>query len=183
MREGRQIIRATSIDGFNMYRMYKALLGGDIVFKGYPAENRNGSSMQPGTSFAITTKCNDAEGAWAFIRTFLMDDWQYEHDWMGFPVNKNTFDRFLTDTMTRNNRSPESMGWGDFSIQWKPLTEEEAELILALIDSLSGPAGRDEVILNIISESATSYFNGLSTAQDAIIVIQNRVSIYVSEQR
>jgi len=36
--------------------------------------------MQPGTSFAITSKCNDVDGAWAFIRTFLMDDWQYEHD-------------------------------------------------------------------------------------------------------
>jgi len=182
MREGRQIIRATSIDGFNTYRMYKALFGGDIVFKGYPAENRNGSSMEPGTSFAITTKCNDVDGAWAFIRTLLMDEWQYQHDWMGFPVNKNTFDRFLEETMTRNDRSPESMGWGDFSIQWKPLTEEEADSILVLIDSLSGFAGRDETIWNIISESAASYFNGQSTVQDAVTVIQNRVSIYVSEQ-
>jgi len=74
------------------------------------------------------------------------------------------------------------MGWGDFSIQWKPLTEQEADLISALINSLSAPAGRDETILNIITESASNYFNGLSTLQDTITIIQNRTSIYISEQ-
>ena len=182
MRSGQQIIRATSLSDFNTYRMYKALFGGDLVFKGFPNESRNGSSMQPVTSFAITTKCSDVDGAWDFLRTLFMDDWQYENDWVGFPTNQNTFDRLLTETMTRNDRNPESLGWEDFSIRWTPLEQEDADLIIELINSLSGSVGRDEAIWAIVNEGASGYFNGQSTAQDAARIIQNRVSRYVAEQ-
>jgi len=183
MRSGRQIIRATSLDNFFQYQMYKAIFGGELVFKGYPAENRNGSTMQPAASFAITTKCHDVEGAWSFIRTFLMEDWQYDQEFMGFPTNQNAFDRVLRDAKVKNNRSPDSIAWDDFRVQWTPMTEEDTELFMALIDSLSGTVSRDEPVWTIIREGAAGYFNGQVSVQDAVRVIQNRVSIYVAEQR
>ena len=62
------------------------------------------------------------------------------------------------------------------------LTQEEADQILALIDSVSGTAGYDESLMTIINEGADVYFSGRRTAQDAAGIIQSRASIYVSEQ-
>jgi hypothetical protein len=58
----------------------------------------------------------------------------------------------------------------------------EVNQVLALIDSASGIASRDEALMNIVMEGAADYFSGRSSAQDAARVIQNRVSIYVAEQ-
>ena len=67
-------------------------------------------------------------------------------------------------------------------VDGRPLSQDEADTIMALIESASGPAGWDESLWAIISEGASNYFNGLSSVQDAVRVIQNRASRFVSEQ-
>ncbi|MDR2599512.1 MAG: hypothetical protein LBC73_04480 [Oscillospiraceae bacterium] len=181
MRSGQQIIRGTSLTNFNEYLMYQALFGGELVFKGFPEENRNGNTIGPSTSFAITTNCSDVEGAWSFIRSFLMPEWQDDHYSMGFPTNQHAFDIRLQEAIEGSDRNPVSMGWEDFTVRWTPLTPEDVDLILALIDSLHGTVGRDQALFDIISEDAARYFNGQATARDAARVIQNRISLYVSE--
>ncbi|MDR2590378.1 MAG: hypothetical protein LBC71_05270 [Oscillospiraceae bacterium] len=181
MRSGQQIIRGTSLTNLNEYLMYQALFGGELVFKGFPEENRNGSTIGPSTSFAITTNCSDVEGAWSFIRTFLMEEWQDDNYWMGFPTNQHAFNIRLDEAIEGSNRNPVSMGWEDFTVRWTPLTPEDVDLILELFDSLHGTVGRDQTLLNIIREDAARYFNGQATAREAARVIQNRASTYVSE--
>jgi hypothetical protein len=178
---GRQIIAAANMHDFNDFQMYRALFGGDIVFKGLPSADRNGYSLNARTGFAITSKCKDVDGAWAFMRTFLMEDWQSERTWQGMPVNRNVFERMINDAMKENEHQG-SMGWNGFTIEMKPLTQADIDKIMALLDSVSGSVGQDEVLWNIISESASNFFNGTSTVQDAVRVIQNRASIYVAEQ-
>ncbi|MDR2570662.1 MAG: hypothetical protein LBD23_10265 [Oscillospiraceae bacterium] len=63
------------------------------------------------------------------------------------------------------------------------LSAEEAGQIRAFIDSIDGVLDRDEMLRNIISESAYSFHRGEITANDAAKVIQSRASIYMSEQR
>jgi hypothetical protein len=182
IRSGRQIIAATSMHDFRDYQMYKALFGGDIVFKGLPAENRNGFSLNPLASFAITSKCKDVDGAWSFIRTFLMENWQSERSWQGLPVNKNVFDKMVSEAMKENEHGNSTMGWDGFTVEMKPLTQADLDKIMAVLDSVNGAVGQDEVLWNIISESASSFFGGAMSVQDAVRVIQNRASIYVAEQ-
>ena len=63
------------------------------------------------------------------------------------------------------------------------MTQEEADQILMLFDTMSGVAGRyDESLMNIITEGAENYFNNRATAQDAARVIQSRASLYIAEQ-
>jgi len=179
---GRQIIAAISMHDFQDYQMYRALFGGDVVFKGLPAENRNGYSLDARTGFAITNKCKDVDGAWSFLRTFLMEEWQNERSWQGMPVNKNVFDRIVNEAMKEDEYGSGTMGWDNFIIEMKPLTQADVDMIMVLLDSVNGSVGQDETLWNIISESASNFFNGTTTVQDAVRVIQNRASIYVAEQ-
>ena len=181
--EGRQIMVATTMQNFDDYQMYRALFGGDIVFKGLPAEGRNGYSLSTQTSFAITSSCTDVDGAWSFIRTFLSEDWLDEYSWRGLPINKHSFDKMMQKEMTADEYGTRSIGWNGFSIDLEPLTQADVDKVMAVIDSISGSVGQDEALWNIISESAITFFNGQSSAQDAAKVIQNRASIYISEQR
>ena len=62
------------------------------------------------------------------------------------------------------------------------MTQEDADQIIALLDTVSGiVGGYDQSLMDLITESAESYFNGRATAQDAARVIQNRTSLYIAE--
>ena len=177
---GRQIISAVNFNSFHDYQMYKALYGGEVVFKGLPAENKNGYSLMALASFAITEKCKDADAAWGFLKTFLDEDQLYENSWYGIPVIKNVFDKMIKDAMDEERAG--SVGWDGFTLELKPLSQTDVDIITNLINSVSGAVGQDDAIWNIISEGVSAYFNGQSSAQDTARIIQNRATTYISEQ-
>jgi len=180
---GRQIIAAANMTDFDTYQMYQAFFGGDIVFKGLPADNRNGYSLMSQTDFAITSKCKDVDGAWAFLRSFISEEWQKENSWRGIPVSKKVFDDMIKKHMNEDEVGGRAMHWGDnFTVELKALTEPEADQIMSLINSVTSTVGQDDALWNIISEGAADYFNNRSSAQDVVRIIQNRASIYVAEQ-
>ena len=182
IREGRQIMAAIGFNSFEEYQIYKVLFGGELTFKGFPNENRNGYSLMTNTSFAITNKCTDVTGAWEFLRIFLTEEWQNDNSWYGLPVNKNVFEKMLIDAMKENEFRSNEIGLDGITIEIEPLNQADVDQINALIDSISGSAGQDEALWNIISENAADYFSGRSSLEDAVRVIQNRASIYVAEQ-
>jgi len=179
---GQQILTLTAYNSFQDFQMYRAMFGGEIVFKGLPAENRNGFSLMTQSSFAITSKCKDVDVAWEFIRTFLNEDWQKENIHWGIPMNRHAFEKQLNEAMEENEYGHGSMGWNGFTVELEALTQADADQIMALINSVSGSVGQDEALWNIISESVASFFNGQSSAQDVARIIQNRASTYVSER-
>jgi len=188
---GRQIMANTSLYNFRSYTMYNAMFGGDLVFKGFPTDSLNGNSIQFYSGLAMTTKCRDKEGAWQFMRTVLTEDWQRNNVW-GFGTNKNLFYEMLEEEMTpytyidhegnEVESSKGSMGWGDFMVEIWAMTQEEADQILNLINSVVGTYSQDQVLSEIISEGAADFFSGRNSAQDAARVIQSRASIYIAEQ-
>ena len=176
----RQIVLASGLHSFDDYFMNRALLGGEIVFKGLPAANRNGNSLSPGNSYAITSRCKDVEGAWSFLRMYLTEDWQKDNIWWGFPTNRHAFDKMVHDAMTQERGGSGSID--GFLVEMEQLTQADVDHIMSLINSVSGTVGEDETLWTIISESAENFFNGRITVQDAVRVIQNRASIYIAEQ-
>jgi len=179
---GRQIMVTMSVGDFNYLQMYRAMFGGDIVFKGFPTENRNGNSLEIMGSLAITTSATDKEAAWEFMRTTLAKDWQSENITWSFPTNKSAFDELVVEAM----KEPEhdwSWGFGrDGSVQIGATTQAEIDQVMELINNASGIASYDEALMNIIMEGAQDFFSGRSSAQDAARIIQNRANIYISEQ-
>ena len=190
---GRQIMMQQWVGDFNSTRWVNALFGGDIVFKGFPAESRKGNSLSIfGGSLAMSSTSTNKEGAWEFMRTILSEDWQRSNSW-GFSTNKAVFDDRLKDIMTPQtyidedgneveySTSSMSMGGGAM-IELFAMTQAEADRILALIDSVSGTVTYDERLMTIVNEGAEDFFNGQRSAQDAARIIQSRAAIFISEQ-
>jgi len=178
---GRQIMERSWLWDFHSLQRTISLFGGDIVFKGFPTENRNGHTLFTETSLAITTSSVDPDGAWSFVRTVLTEDFQREM-W-GFPTSRILFEERQEEAMTPPDEDEGIMwgwGWGEMT-PIEPLTQEQVDQVFALIDSVTGTEGRNEDLMRMVTEVAEDFFNGLITAQDAARFLQDRAAIYVSE--
>ena len=181
---GRQIMSTMPLDDVLWFQMYRAMYGGEIVFKGWPNEDRNGNRLAINTDFAISVNCKDVVAAWQFVRTFLTEDWQRENSFNSLMINKTVFEEKLEEAMREDEYGFRRMvSWENgFEYELEPLTEAVANQIVAVIESVSGSFSIDFTLWNIVSEGASDFFNGRSTAQDAARIIQSRASIYVAEQ-
>jgi len=187
--EGRQIMAIIDLYCFEDYRYYKAVFANELVFKGFPTENGTGVSLNVDFALAITSKAENNDGAWQFLRTFLNKDYQIsntDRGIRGFPTNKAAFDIMLEQAIEESNLEIIYRDRPDGSepIRQLPITQDDVNLIAALINSASGTVSWaiDPALISIITDGAEDYFNGNSTAQDAAKVIQSRASILVSEQ-
>lgn len=191
--EGRQLFDMYSASDFQNYQYFKAVYGGAISFKGFPTEKKNGNIAMFNSGIAMTTSCKDKDGAWQFMRTLLLEDNQDNLDW-NYPIIQKSFDKKLAKAMEQEYTTDEngnkvpvsqgsmSMGNGPM-VEFYAITQEEADQIRALIDSVENTAVYDESVLNIIKEEAELFFAGQKTVDQTADVIQSRMNIYINEQR
>ena len=65
----------------------------------------------------------------------------------------------------------------------RPITQEEVDRVLALIDSTTTLYQWDSSLMDIILEEVEAFFAGTKTAQETAAIIQNRAQTYISESR
>ena len=63
------------------------------------------------------------------------------------------------------------------------VTPEQYQIVRDLIDSTHSVYSFDENILSIVSEECAAYFSGAKTIDETAALIQNRVSLYMAEQK
>jgi len=172
---GRMIMDIHPISSFRDAQIIRSNFGGDIVFKGFPTGDRSGISINPHGGLAITTTSNKKEGAWEFLRTLHSKD-----------VQLNSFDVFPTNRVLFNEVAEAAMVADEndtFGLGPKPMTRQELDQVLSLIDSATSVgASWDVRLLDIVLEGASDFFNGRGSVQDAARIIQNRASIFMAEQ-
>lgn len=173
---GRQIMQTFNGD-FGVLAIQTMQFGGEIIFKGWPAADRDGNKFVLSQCLAITTGAADKEGAWLFVRSLLTEEFQRNLSW-DFSVDKVVFEERLV-------KATEEYLGGHGAESVFTLSQDLADQLLAVTDSITRITGHGdgEVLWNIISESASDFFNGQTTARDAARVIQSRASIYMAEQR
>lgn len=191
--EGRQIFQMFSLYSMDSDFQYtKAIFGGDIVFKGLPSETKDGNVAQIQGGLAMTTSCKYKEGAWEFMRTLLMDDYQSKQ-W-NLPISQKAFDAKLAEAMKQEyttdengNKIPVSHGGMSSGngpvIEFYALTQAEADQLVALVNSVKRTAVFDQSQMNIINEEVEAYFAGAKTVDETASIIQSRMNIYINEQK
>lgn len=190
---GKQLLEIITATNFTDCQMYEAMFGGSVTYKGFPISEGVGNVAYIDFGLAISSKCADKDGAWSFVRTFLTEEYQESGDVWSFPTNQKAFDKRLTESMKKTfttdadgNQVEASTGgvsWDDFSIELYAVTQEQADGIIALINSVTSAMVYDSSITNIVSEEAAAYFAGGQTLDAAARNVQSRVSLYVSEQK
>ena len=176
-----------------------------ISYIGYPMEDGScGSSFMVSGGLALSSTCKDKETAWSFMRQLLLpvpddEEWGYNH-W-GFPTNKSDFEKqveaamkveYMTDAEGNQildlNGDPiqdsrGGYGYGNLMVDTQATTQEEYDQFMELYNAVDTIYSSDNSIFDIISEVAGSYFAGDRTLDDAAGLIQNKVNIYVNENR
>lgn len=190
---GKQLLLPTSMYSFEEFQLYSAMFNNNAAFKGFPCANRKGNALVVGSGIAMTSSCADKQGGWEFIKSLLSAEYQKENVY-NFPSNQEAFDAMLKEAMTPTyytdpetgeqvEESHGGWGWGSLMIELYALTQEEADMIVDVINSVEKVYSYDNDIMNIITEECAAFFNGEKSARDTANLIQSRVRIYVNEQR
>lgn len=190
---GKQMLEIITAGSFTDCQMYEAMFGGSVTYKGFPMTEGVGNVAYIDSGLAISSKCADKDGAWSFVRTFLTEAYQESGDVWSFPTNQKAFDQNVLDAMKKeyttdaNGNQVESakggIGWDDFYIDIYAVTQQQADGIIALINSVTSTMVYDDSITNIVKEEAAAFFGGGQSVDTAAKNVQSRVSLYVNEQK
>lgn len=146
---------------------------GDYCFAGFPTEAGNGSMFQLELKLGISQQSKNELGAWEFLRFALSEKGQESNIGPGFFASKSSFtkaiDTALKDGITIQDKKFE-------------LTQADAQKLWELVNDTTLLSGSDSAVLTIITEEAEAYFSGIRTAEEAAILVQNRIALYLSEQ-
>ncbi len=194
------MLYSAAIDSFTFPQRAKYLLGGDISYVGYPNEwGEVGSSFSFVSPLAMSSACRDKEGAWTFLRILLLPKENTLYT-MYFPVNKSDFEKqaerlmtpeyvmsedgeYALDGRDEKIEQPVAMeSYGGVDITYYAVTREDYEQLMELYHAIDTYTRWDPGLAPIITETAGAYFAGDKTLDEAAELIQNRASLYVSEQ-
>lgn len=190
------LLLQSDIHSTQSFQMYKGMFGEEIAFVGYPNSERRGNLIQPaGGCLGISAKSKNKDGAWEFLQTIIGKEYQENmKDGWGFPIMKSALDKMFEEDMTpdyyedENGEQVEAMktswGYDDFDIDIYAATQEEVDTIWEILKSADKTSGSvDEQLTSIITEEADPFFKGQKSAADVANIIQNRIQIYVNENR
>ncbi|MBQ6943390.1 MAG: extracellular solute-binding protein [Ruminococcus sp.] len=168
---------------------------------GYPSIDGNGAYLSSdGFSFSICASSSPEKqkAAWEFIRTFVAEEWQIENaiplisgqgvidDYYsteaGYCVNKNAFDT-ISERLINKEYYSATFKNKDIEYERRFPNEEDVKELRRYINSVNRwENGTSRPIYEIVVEEASAYFAGGQTIDETIEHIQNRASIWVSEQ-
>ena len=146
----------------------------------------------------MSSKSKYKDGVWEFMKVLLEAEYQdilvNEHGGFGFPLRKESLEKQFEYDMTADyyedadgnqvENPKTTWGYDDFTIEIMAATQEEIDEIKALIASAEKVSeNADQQIINIITEETEPFFKGQKSAADVAGVIQNRVQIYVNENK
>ncbi len=176
-----------------------------ISYVGFPREDGGvGSAFNIAHGMAISTTCKDKEGAWSFVRQMLLpqedEDSRYGGYWY-FPSNKAAFDKMAADAMEKEyitdadgknildaegnpiEETKSGWGWGSLNIDIVATTQQEYDQIMELYNAIDSIVDYDASMFDIVTEQAGPYFSGDKSLDEAVKNIQDRVNLYINENR
>lgn len=199
---GEVLLKTVDLYNFNTIQIDLETFGGDAVCIGYPAGDGGRHAMTAIFSYAITSKSKQKEGAWAFMEYILGEEGG--SNGMGFPTLRRRLEESMEEAIAvkyvldekgeiylDENGEPVVLGntssvqYGDgWSYTYHTPTRQEAELILSLLkDAHPVFADSGNEIRNIIVQEAEAFFQGQKSVEEVSKIIQNRVKLYVDENR
>ena len=150
---------------------YVRVFGEDAACVGFPTPDGQGGHLLIGSdAYAIAVMSEHKDAAWSFIEESLTqekDNELYAGFYVTYPALKKTLDK----------RAEAAIERGD-------LTWDEVNIVLELLpEATPFYSVKEDEILQIIHEEAGAYYSGQKGIDDVASVIQNRVQLYVDENR
>lgn len=183
----------------------KWLFGDNLTIKGYPCSQGTGVavSMAAGGSLGISASSRYPDGAWDFLEFYIDAAWtrrdydaegmiiqkDFSNHFPGFPINRKLFEEMLADSTVQqydpNSGKPIPLLQGEGEIpDFYANTPEDVGMIREIITLADRRYFPDQsAISQIITEEISGYNAGVLTAEQTAQKIQNRVQLYLDEQK
>lgn len=132
-------------------------------------------------SLMINANAANRDGAWEFVKFLLSEEAQEklaETLLSSMPVKKSVFEKLMDKEIANG---PTEIGMK--KAFEGPITRERADEIEAFLESARALPYKTETILEIIQEESRDYFNGSKSIEQVAAIIENRVQLYLDEQR
>lgn len=174
----------------------KGVYGEEIVFVGYPGNVDDKATISSDFLVGIYEDSENKEGAWEFIKFLLSEEYQNTIFSYYTPLHVGVFEQRMQDAMVphmEKNLDGEEVEvpitthiYGHttdgIKIPVYHATQEEVDMCREVITNATVRRW-DYEINNIIYEESGAYFDGQKSAEEVATVIQNRVSVYLSEKQ
>ena len=125
----------------------------------------------------MSSTCRNKEAAWDFLRQIFLPKGTCAQ-WGGIPINCSDYE--LSKKCSVSTTIGDASGY-EYVI--RAATKEEEQRYEDLINSIDKMELCDKAVFDIVQESLGPYFAGDRTLDETVDLIQNRVSLYVNEQR
>ncbi len=203
---GKQMLEGTVVDQMTHLTYRDALWGEPASFVGYPMTDGESGSLfvLQGPVVSMSSACQNKEAAWGYIRWLVCSryhnvnamDRARRSKHMGILINKNDYELGNQADLVRGQekdltKDPEAMApWKPFYSSYGPdifpmdnPSEEDIQRFDRLINNTAQIYWPNDALANIVWEACGPYFTGDKTLDDTVSLIQNRVQLYVNENR
>lgn len=201
--DGRVLFAIADIWSLGNFQRYEGMFGETAACVGFPTEDgRGGTLLYPRNAFGITSMSQYKEGGWKFIESVL-DPGEAEQmepkelvnsiRWQlgGLPSLKKIMDIMIEYYLEEDRIWAEkgrNFGFLTYDdgwiIEFHALTREEVDIVLDLVKEAKPYfSAEDDDIIKIINEEAPAFYSGQKSPEDTAKIIQNRVQLYVDENR
>lgn len=192
------LYESTHLGSFTDYLKLRARFGFDeeIGMIGYPSKQGGAAEIIPMKYYAVSSVSDNKEGAWEFIK-YLLSGENIINETKGMryiPSSRDTFRDWLDSEQMLYYYFPD--GSLRYRISLEPITGEEnssghvialndiyIEQFETFINSISNRSDIPVKITEIIREDIDIYFAGNKTAAETAKIIQNRINIYLNENK
>lgn len=158
---------------------------GEFTLINSPSDNPN-SQIQLDTLYSVVTNGKCPEGAWDYINYITSENFltSYLQTYRSFSSFKGAFEK-INERIRWESENPtyidENGRTHAVFTTSKPITDVEYNMALEYIGNCTVPTDYNEALYNIIMEEYTAFAAGDKTAEECAERIQNRVSIFLSE--
>lgn len=190
---GKALLYPVSITGVYETAKVRTIFGdAPVNYIGYPLNGSNGNIARMGNIvLGINKNSSHKEAAWEFIKSFLKEEYQSNIEG-GLPLLKSELEIRLTKACEieyEENASGEEVEKvkdriifeGEEPIDIICINRQDAETLLEIVDNVDTAYATDLDLYTIILEEISGYFEDDREIDSVIDIIQNRASIYVSE--
>ena len=181
---GQNLMMTHTIMDLTYMQLIDALFDGEARFIGYPSETGSGILMTQTGAAGINSRSNNKDGAFAFINYLMSDAYQSSENRGVIPIKRSAIDEMIRAKTPGPGQDMVPMGYDDFFDMFDLARNRDyVDRFNDLISRASGIMIYDEQMNNIIMEETGSVFAGQKSARDAAEIIQNRIQLYVNENR
>jgi len=172
---------------YNPYEFQGATKAWKMNVSGFPGREDEFNVNLPGGIYSITRSSRNKQAAWDFISTIFDEEYQAKNmgTWeFGIPISKKVFEQYIKEHSVEviiNDKPITKYKFDDYAMSH--LTPETINKFNQLFDMKMYLSNDDEVLMNIIMEEMEVYASGMKPLEQVIETLNNRVGLYLKENR